>query len=244
MRKFAKITLGATAGLVGIIVMSSACSGAAAAPVTAPTAVPTVAPVAASAPSAVPAAAPVTPVPASAPAPAAPQVFEGKGDDVISLNKGEGAAVVDFECARCSGNVIVQTDGRDTLLVNEIGSYKGRKLIDYYDGSVTSTVEIKATGKWKMTVTEGVQTLRNSNGAAISGAGDDVVMVTHPTATKARIENRKGKSNFIVQVLSSANTFGPDLAVNTIGGYSGTVRMSTPAVAIVTSDGEWSITPE
>jgi hypothetical protein len=243
MRKFAKITLGATAGLIGIIVMSSACSGAAAAPVTAPTAqiVPDVA-VVAPALSAVPVAAPVTPAPA--PAPVAPQVFEGKGDNVVTLNKGEGAAVLDFECPRCSRNVIVTTDGRDTLLVNTIGSYKGRKLIDYYDGSVTSTVEIKATGSWKMTVTQGTDALRNSNGAAISGAGDDVVLITHPTATKARIENRKGDSNFIVQVLSTANTYGPDLAVNTIGGYSGTVRMSTPAVAIVTSDGEWSITPQ
>jgi hypothetical protein len=184
--------------------------------------------------------APATP----APAPAAPQVFEGKGDDVITVDKGVGAAVVDFECPRCSRNVIVKTDGRDNLLVNTIGSYKGRRLIDYYDNSVTSTLEIKATGSWKMTVTEDLKTLRNSNGGAISGAGDDVVLVTHPTATKARIENHKGDGNFIVQVLSSANTYGPDLVVNTIGGYSGTALMSTPALAIVTSDGEWSITPE
>jgi hypothetical protein len=45
-------------------------------------------------------------------------------------------------------------------------------------------------------------------------------------------------------LISGAGGYRPDLAVNTIGGYSGTVRVETPAVATVTSDGEWSITPE
>jgi hypothetical protein len=172
--------------------------------------------------------------------PPAPIVHEGKGDDVVTLDKPAGVAVLDFECSRCSGNVVLKTDGQgmDTLLVNTIGSYKGRHVIDSSDTARTSTLTITAKGSWKVTVTPGLSALRTSGGEPISGKGDDAVLINAAT-TKAAITNR-GDANFVVMVLGQ---YVSDLAVNEIGSYEGTVPLSGPAVVEVTSSGDWSITP-
>lgn len=182
------------------------------------------------------AAAAVEPTAAPEP-PSTPIVHEGKGDDVVTLDKPAGPAVLDFECTRCSSNTVLKTDGPDALLVNEIGSYKGRHLIDIYDTARTSTLEINAKGSWKVTVTPGLSALRRSTGP-ISGKGDDVVVISG-AASKALVTNR-GKSNFVVKVVGAS---GSDLAINEIGSYQGTVVLRAPAAVMVTSSGDWSITP-
>jgi hypothetical protein len=170
------------------------------------------------------------------PPPSPPTVYEGTGDDVVTITKDPGVAVVDFECEQCSRNTIVQTDGREQLLVNSIGSYKGRHLIDVYDGSATTTVTIKATGSWKFTLSSGLTALPRASGP-ISGTGDDVVLIQGDT-TKATITYR-GERNFIIEVIGDR----PDMAVNTIGSYEGTVPLDASAVVVITSSGEWTITP-
>jgi hypothetical protein len=167
-----------------------------------------------------------------------PTDYSGKGDDVVTITKDSGPAVVSFECAKCSGNTVLQSDGFDTLLVNEIGSYKGRHLIDANDGSMTSTLTVKATGSWKITVASGLASAMKGD-TAVSGHGDDVALLSGGIS-KAAITNKGGKSNFVVQAYSN-NGF-PDLAVNTIGGYSGTVPIDGPAVLAIKSDGDWSVT--
>jgi hypothetical protein len=180
---------------------------------------------------------PSAPPPAPEPPPT-PIVYEGKGDDVVTLQKPEGVAVLDFECGRCSQNVIVKTDGADLLLVNTIGAYKGRHLIDASSTSRTGTLTITAKGSWKITVTPGLSALRRSDGQAISGAGDDVVLVAASTS-KAAVTYR-GEQNFIVEVIGQYTS---DLPINEIGSYQGTVPLRGPAVVMVTSSGDWSITP-
>lgn len=222
------------AGTAAAVALLAGCSSAAvgsAAPSTSTTAAPVSRPVVTT----------TRPAPTTTVAPplAAPRVYEGRGDDVVTLDKGPGSALVDFECPRCTSNVIVKTDGQESLLVNEIGAYKGRTVIDVYDNSMTSTVEIKAGGAWKMTVTEGITAARASRGEPITGHGDDVILIGGST-TKAAVEHRRGDSNFIVKTISND---GMDYPVNAIGGYSGTVLMPTPALVIIQADGDWSITP-
>jgi hypothetical protein len=171
-------------------------------------------------------------------APAAPIAYEGEGDEVLNLEKPVGVAVLDFECPQCSGNTVLKTDGREALLVNGIGSYAGRHLIDVSDTARTSMLTITAKGSWKVTVTPGLSAVRITDGARISGTGDDVVAINGAT-TRALIKNR-GESNFAVWIVGEDMT---DLAVNEIGSYEGTVALRAPAVAIVTSSGDWSIAP-
>ena len=170
--------------------------------------------------------------------PAAPIAYQGQGDEVLNLEKPVGVAVLDFECLQCSGNTVLKTDGREALLVNEIGGYSGRHLIDVSDTARTSMLEITANGSWKVTVTPGLSAVRITDGARISGTGDDVVAINGAT-TRALIKNR-GESNFAVWIVGEDTT---ELAVNEIGSYEGTVPLRAPAVAIVTSSGDWSIAP-
>jgi hypothetical protein len=182
-----------------------------------------------------------TPPPPPRPA-SPPTVYNGSGDDIVSITKDPGVAVLQFECRKCSSsNTIVTTDGSESLLVNEIGSYTGKHLIDLRDGSTTSTVTVKASGAWKMTVASGLGAANVAAGdAPVAGQGDDVVLM-NGTATKARITNR-GQSNFIVYVIPIRSP-SINLAVNKIGGYEGTVALGAPAVIMIKSSGNWTITP-
>ena len=196
----------------------------------------------ATAPAAAPAAAPAGDQSApAAPAPVAPpKTYTGKGDNVVKIEKAAGPAILTFTCAKCSGNTIVQSDGADPLLVNTIGAYSGKKAIDVTDGSTTSELTIKATGAWKVTVGGLDQATQATGTAPVTGKGDDVIVLSGNTTTAA-ITN-KGDQNFIVQATPADGGY-PDLAVNTIGSYTGTVPMAAPALVQITSDGNWSVTP-
>jgi hypothetical protein len=170
--------------------------------------------------------------------PAAPIAYDGQGDEVLNLEKPVGVAVLDFECLQCTGNTVLKTDGTEALLVNEVGGYAGRHLIDVADTARTSVLTITANAAWKVTVTPGLSAVRITDGARISGTGDDVVAINGAT-TRALIKNR-GESNFAVWIVGEGTT---ELAVNEIGSYEGTVPLRAPAVAIVTSSGDWSIAP-
>ena len=105
------------------------------------------------------------------------------------------------------------------------------------DGSSTSTLTVKATGSWKITVASGLASAKRAE-ANVSGHGDDVVLLTG-SFRKASITN-KGGSNFVVQAYERSSSV-PNLAVNTIGGYSGTVAIDGPAVLAITSTGDWTV---
>lgn len=187
-------------------------------------------------------AAPVAAAPAdppAAPAASPPTSYPGSGDDVVKITKDPGPAIVTFACAKCSGTTVLQSDGADTLLVNTIDSYSGRRLIDATNGSTTSTLTVKATGSWKITVASGLASAKKGD-TSVSGHGDDVAVLTGQIS-KAAITNKGGESNFVVQDYGSNSGF-PDLAVNTIGGYSGTAPVQGPAALAITSTGDWTIT--
>jgi hypothetical protein len=188
-----------------------------------------------STPAAAPATSTTTP---PAPPPAPPVVKTGRGDDVVPVDRA-GVKIVKFECPRCTGNTILETDGAESLLVNTIGKYRGQHWVDIREGSVTSTYTIKATGSWTLTI-GGLDLARTFASGAATGTGDDVVLMGDH-ATAAAITN-KGGGNFIVEV-ASIETSRMDLAVNEIGGYSGTVPFDGPALVQVVSEGSWSITP-
>jgi hypothetical protein len=175
--------------------------------------------------------------------PSAPKVYEGSGDDIVTIQKPTtdgSTAILKFECPACSSNVTVKTNGAESLLVNEIGAYSGFHLIDTRAGSNTTEATVHATGAWKMTVGGLDMATQQVAGQPVSGTGDAVVHIVGSTR-KAAITN-VGESNFTVKVLPENG--GSDLAVNTIGSYKGTVALSAPAYVQVGSSGNWTITPQ
>ena len=171
--------------------------------------------------------------------PAAPlvtrQEFSGAGDMVIEVNITE-AAIVSFTCADCSGNTVLKTNGRESLLVNTIGAYSGTNLINLSEGSVTTQFIVESEGNWAVVVDD--VTTAPSVDTSATGTGDGVVIFTGNFDAAAITNDSSG--NFVVKAYGDGN-WSP-LIVNTIGAYSGTVEMSGPAVVQVNSEGNWSIT--
>lgn len=184
---------------------------------------------------------PVSQSPSSAPAPVTPKTYTGTGDDVVTLDKPTNSpAILKFECPNCTDNTVVKANGADTLLVNTIGSYSGSHIIDTAVGSNTTQITISATGAWTLSLS-GLDQATPVSGQAVNGQGDSVLYVTGDT-TQAEFTNT-GDENFVVKVYP-ADGGNTDLAINTIGSYSGTVPLSTPSYVQITSNGSWSITPQ
>lgn len=169
---------------------------------------------------------------------AEPKTYEGNGDDIIDIGSLTDPRIVTFECSACSGNTSAKTNGAESLLVNEIGPYKGRHLINLQEGSLTTEVTITADAPWKLTITD-LNEAKQLSSASASGSGDEVIYVSGST-TKATITN-EGESNFAVHVYPESGGFS-DLPVNTIGSYRGTVPLDAPAYVQITSNGTWSLT--
>lgn len=179
---------------------------------------------------------------AQQPPPTAPVVplrtYTGTSDDVVKLDKPTGIAVMSFSCPKCTSNTIINSDGSDYGLVNEIGPYVGKRVIDSQDSSLTTQLTVKAKGKWTLTV-GGLDQARRAIGP-VSGKGDDVVLMSGATSTAA-ITNR-GESNFIVKTITTDGSL--DMPINEIGSYSGTVPLSMPALVEIKSGGNWTVTPK
>jgi hypothetical protein len=118
------------------------------------------------------------------------------------------------------------------LLVNEIGSYQGTVLLP--DEIVN--LEINASGPWTVTIAP-VTTARALDQGQIAGHGDDVIL--YKGSAKPAAIAHDGTSNFVVKTYGGRS---PDLVVNEIGPYNGTVPLTGPSVVGINADGNWSIT--
>jgi hypothetical protein len=170
-----------------------------------------------------------------------PTFYSGRGNAVVPITKDPGPAIVQFECDKCTGNTVLKSDGPESVLVNAIGAYSGRRPIDLQEGSNTTTITVGASESWRMTVSSGLVAARASvEGAPLTGQGDDVVIM-NGNATTAHVTN-SGLSGFVVYVVpvQSATV---NLAVRTTGAYDGTISLTSPAIVIVESTGTWTIAP-
>ncbi|MGI8417083.1 MAG: hypothetical protein ACR2P2_12945, partial [Nakamurella sp.] len=176
---------------------------------------------------------------ASAPAEATPpstttakrQSYSGSGDDVVDLTLDADYRVLTFTCSGCSGNTVLKADGEDGLLVNVVGSYTGRHLVNVQ--ADLTRLEVSADSHWTLTL-DPISVLAADRNRS-SGHGDDVVLVDK--GSKAAFTHN-GADNFAVVGLS-AN--GRDLLINEIGAYHGTVGLDTPEFLMITADGDWTI---
>jgi hypothetical protein len=166
----------------------------------------------------------------------AAQTLTGTGDAVKAVDLKGLPAVATFTCTACSGNTVLETNGAEMLLVNTVGAYTGSHLVDTSAGVPTTEFNISADAAWTLKI-EDVDTVPSTMDKA-SGHGD-AVLYWDVATDKAAITN-KGEGNFVVQGFGSEV---PELPVNKVGDYSGTVKL-TPGFVQVNSDGDWTITPK
>lgn len=192
---------------------------------------------------------PITPPPPPPPPPPvlpgefAPFTLSGNGDSVPGLTiPGEKRAILEISYQGPSNFAIVSYGPGDEyldLLVNEIGSYSGRRpvnfVIDQFDGPVRY-LEVTASGPWTINVLP----LSHAH-TEWGGAGDDVVAITSSSANRPMAISHTGSSNFFVWSYSTSRRL--DLEVNEIGNFSGTVLLDAGARYLeIGADGWWSFT--
>lgn len=160
------------------------------------------------------------------------QTYSGCGDDVVDVALGTDYRVLTFTCSGCSGNTVLTADGDDGLLVNVVGNYTGRHLVNV-EGALTR-LKVTADSHWTLTL-DPINVLAADKNRS-QGHGDDVVYVDKGSKTAF---SHNGEDNFAVFGVAED---GRDLLINEIGSYHGTVGLNTPEILIITADGDWTIT--
>lgn len=183
-----------------------------------------------------PAAVPSKPAPTAVPADV---TYKGRGKKVVRLKPLTSDYVAYATIThRGSSNFAVWSIGADgghlDLIVNSVGAYKGSRPFNFT--GEPATLRVEADGSWEIVV----KSLRKAPvwPATTSGKGPLVLRVKPGTA-RAKL-TYKGRSNFVVNVYGE----NPDLLVNVIGKYSGSVLLpdGTEVIAIDT-DGAWTMKP-
>ncbi|AWE42662.1 MULTISPECIES: hypothetical protein [unclassified Actinobaculum] len=176
--------------------------------------------------------------------------FEGTGADVITVD-GLDNSILWVAQATHSGysNFAVwpvDASGQDIdLLVNEIGSYSGSRLLNA-EGD-PAAIRIEADGTWSIDVIPYTDAPAWDMAQPYTGHGDTVVRITGDTDSLTTVHlTHAGQSNFIVIAYDDGDWFFPlNLMVNEIGSYDGrTVLPNGTTVLDIMADGDWSITAE
>jgi hypothetical protein len=172
--------------------------------------------------------------------PPAPQLFQGRGDDVVDIGPANTRIILH---ATHDGrrNFIVhaldQNLGDLDGVVNEIGVFDGTVLVNEYGAAEdVRYLEVHADGNWTLELLD--ITALPIVGDVFAGAGQQIVFyqgsggVFHAT--------HDGERNFIVHVITSD---GGDGVINEIGPYDGRVAFPPgPALVTILADGNWTFT--
>jgi hypothetical protein len=171
-----------------------------------------------------------------------PITLTGSGDSVVDLNKWPGAAILQITYTGSSNFSVINYDSgnnRIDLLVNTIGSYSGKILIDLRKNTKTARLEITASGPWEVIaypfILDYIRLVTIPT--TVTGTGDDV-FVLKGTPDLLKVINA-GKSNFIVHGFAPS---GYDLLVNEIAPYTGTIILDpTTMMFTINATGDWEI---
>lgn len=169
-----------------------------------------------------------------------PVSLSGTGDMVIPV-----PALVGIVGATHSGSANFSISGLDAnnqstgeLLVNAIGAYSGTTAFGLSAFADTVNLQLSADGAW--TVTIAPIAAAPALVLPATSTGDGVFL--YDGAASMWAMTHAGSSNFAV--VEYGGMF-PNLMVNEIGVYSGTVpAQAGPSVIEVSADGAWSITPQ
>lgn len=185
-----------------------------------------------------------TPAPDQVPSPptahveAVTRVFTGSGDEVIPLEPFSGQYVFFISGNSDARHFSVHAHGsRRTLLVNTTSPYEGITLNREWD---TNTLEISATGEWRIEQRPLSDMRSVSKGETISGSGDEIVRVASHGSTATVTGNTAGR-HFSVHAHGARRS----LLVNTTSEYSGRVMLRNSYTMLeISATGAWTITLE
>jgi len=173
--------------------------------------------------------------------PAAPVIFTGRGDDVVTVKKGDEPALLRISNAGSSNFAVWNYDAtgsRIELLVNVIGPYKGLLLIDKLDSRPsTARLEVKGNGAWQIELLPLTSANSVNVPGTLVGKGDDVVLLNGGKPDLMKISHA-GTGNFAVWSYASRRT----LLINEIGAYSGTKPLDASTILLeIHADGAWNL---
>lgn len=193
--------------------------------------------------------------------PPEPITLSGYGDDVTSsFNLNEGIAI--FESNHNGGSNFAiwvynaDTGEREDLLVNEIGSYYGRKILGVYSGYSDLKpgrylLEVTAGGSWEVNIEQPSPSTASKLPQSRSGSGADVPEPFYLESGKGAVRfdlEHSGSSNFAIWLYSISGDR-EELLVNEIGNYDGSVLVSVGGYEASTgihyisveADGSWQV---
>lgn len=172
-----------------------------------------------------------------------PKYYEGTGDKVLELDIAwNGPSILEISNSGRSNFIVYNYDSQGNkidLLVNEIGAYHGKKLIDVLEGDYSERLEVKSSGAWKITVYPFVidyLEVLNLPGQ-YEGDGDNIIVIngTPDIGTFSTTES----TNFVVWTYYSNSR---ELLVNEIGPYSGESIIPLDTVFLVVEcNGKWNM---
>ncbi|MEU8634637.1 hypothetical protein AB0C38_20855 [Amycolatopsis sp. NPDC048633] len=144
-----------------------------------------------------------------------------------------------FDCPKCSGNVIISTDGGEFGLVNAIGAYQGTTWLNTDPDRPTTKVTVLANAPWTATIADYRSVPSASPGAPTSGKGDAVLRV--PAGIAHVKFTAKTRGNIGLWVLSEEDH---DLLINEIGDVDVDREVRGPAYLRVDGyEASWTLTP-
>jgi hypothetical protein len=173
-----------------------------------------------------------------------PISYAGSGDKVIDIKKSwTGPSILKITNTGSSNFVVYNYDSNGnqiSLLVNEIGAYQGKLIIDQFDNSEPTTrLQIQSSGKWTIQILPfDASNLESLNiPGHYDGKGSNLLFLAgKPDVGTFKATN---DANFVVYTYSDS---GRDLLINEIGPYSGEKILPSDTYLLeIIATGPWSI---
>lgn len=190
-----------------------------------------------------------TPAPTNTPRPTntatplpEPILIEGRGDQVIEVNKWDGPAIARIIYSGGSNFAIWQYDSlgnRFNLLVNTIGSYQGIRPLDFRNDEVTARLEIESSGDFTIEILPVQEATHLTVPGVYQGVGDDVLILEGGRPDLINADASTAQSNFAIWAFGSS---GIDLIFNEIAPYQGQAVLSGDTFILeIEATGAWMI---
>jgi len=179
-------------------------------------------------------------------APAAPATYSGAGTAVVEVKLASTHFILNATHSG-SSNFIVKpvssTGDQGSSLINEIGAYTGKLLVE--DPTKIVALSVKADGAWRFEFVEPIPAV-NVNvarpGETYTGQGKDVIGLVLPSTGLIKAAFTATKANFIVRPYDDKGNRGSSL-VNEIAPWSGEVIIRNNIVLLdVIATGQWTMT--
>lgn len=183
-----------------------------------------------------------TPKPSNTPT-LAPQpiILNGSGDSVVDVPKWDGPAILEITYTGAHNFAVENyssSGDQIDLLVNTIGSYHGRRPIDFQSDEYTTRFAITASGQWEIQVLPLSEMTQFNIPGTYNGVGDDVIAITGGTPDIFTADASTASHNFAVLGYGDYS----DLLINEIAPYTGTVILSSDTIILeIIATGKWSL---